>query len=188
MMDTERDGPATLVARLARHPLRQHVLFKYTEAVTSPRAIAGALAVRLNLVSYHTQVLLRAGVIELVRTGSRRGATEHFYRAALKGDIEDDDWEQLPSTLRRGLVRGTIDGAMREAADALPRGGMDDQWAHVSRSYFVLDAQAQRELASLLRATLTRARDIEMASNRRAADDAVPYELVVMSFERESRP
>jgi DNA-binding transcriptional ArsR family regulator len=179
---------AAVLARLARHPLRQHVLFKYAEAVTSPSAVATALGARLNLVSYHTGVLLRAGVIELVRTEARRGATEHFYRAALKGDIEDDDWEKLPSTVRRGLVRGAIDGAMRDAADALPRGGMDSPWAHVSRSYFVLDAQAQRELASLLRATLERARDIERTSNERRNAGVAPQELVIMSFERQSRP
>lgn len=188
MEGDDRNDSVTLFARLARHPLRQHVLFKYAEAVTSPSAIAGALGARLNLVSYHTQVLLRAGIIELVRIESRRGATEHFYRAALAGDIEDDDWEQLPSAVRRGLARGTIDGAMREAADALPRGGMDDPWAHMSRSYFVLDGQAQRELASLLRATLERARDIEAASNERRNDDAVPQEVVIMSFTRPSRP
>ena len=112
MKGEERQDPVTLVARLARHPLRQHVLFKYTEAVTSPSAVAAALGARVNLVSYHTGVLLRAGVIELVRTERRRGATEHFYRAALRGMIEDGDWERLPATVRRGLVRGTIDGAL----------------------------------------------------------------------------
>ena len=185
MGDDESVTLLARLARLARHPLRQHVLFKYSEAVTSPSEVAIALRARLNLVSYHTGVLLRAGVIELVRTERRRGATEHFYRAALDGVIEDADWQRLPETVRRGLVRGTIEGALREAADALPRGGMDDGSSHVSRSYFMLDPTARRELASLLKATFERAREIETAGDTR---DAVPYELVIMSFERVSRP
>jgi hypothetical protein len=188
MTEAARDDPATVIARLARHPLRQHVLFKYSEAATSPSAIAAALGARLNLVSYHTQVLLRAGVIELVRTVPRRGATEHFYRATLKGVLEDADWERLPIGARRVLVRATIDGALREAADALPRGGMDDPSVHVSRSYFVLDPQGRAELAALLRATFTRAREIGNDSTERAAVAGVPYELVIMTFERASSP
>jgi DNA-binding transcriptional ArsR family regulator len=187
-MSRPRDDPVSVLARLARHPLRQHVLFKYTEAVTSPSAVATALGARLNLVSYHTGVLSRAGVIELVRTQRRRGSTEHFYRATFHGIIEDADWARLPSGLRRGLVRGVIDGAFREAGDALPRGGMDEASAHVSRSYYMLDRQARRELASLLRSTFERAREIGTASDDRGTDDVVPYELVMMSFERESRP
>jgi DNA-binding transcriptional ArsR family regulator len=188
MESIERDDPAEVLARLARHPLRQHVLFKYSETVTSPREISAALAAPLNVVSYHTQVLLRAGVIELVRTRRRRGATEHFYRAALLGIIEDADWARLPVGLRRGLVRATVDGALREAADALPRGGMDAPMAHISRSYFRLDAQGRADLASLLGDVFARAREVGARSEARGATDAVPHELVIMSFERASSP
>jgi DNA-binding transcriptional ArsR family regulator len=188
MPGAEHRDLSTILARLARHPLRQHVLFKYAEAVTSPRDIAAALDVRLNLVSYHTQKLLRAGLIELVGTERRRGATQHYYRATLEGDIEDEDWARLPAPVRRGLVRGTIEGALREAADALPRGGMDAPTSHVSRSYFVLDRQGQEELASLLRSSLEAVRVIEAASSARAGDDADAQELVIISFNRASRP
>jgi DNA-binding transcriptional ArsR family regulator len=183
-----RETRSDRLSRLFRHPLRWHALFKYAEGVTSPRAIAADLRAPLNVVSYHTQVLLRAGAVELVRTERRRGATEHFYRAVVPLEIEDDEWRRLPLKLRRVLSRALIDGAMRESVDALAAGGMDSESTHLSRTYLVLDAQGQDELAALLRDVFARVNNIGEASHERAADDAVPHEVVVMSFERASRP
>jgi DNA-binding transcriptional ArsR family regulator len=176
------------LARLLRHPLRQLLLFKYAERVTSPSDVADALGERLNLVSYHTNVLRRAGCIELVRTERRRGASEHFYRTVLTSEIDDAGWEQIPTRLRRALVRLTIDAGFREAGDALPRGGMDAATAHVSRSFLVLDGQGRTALAALLHETVAGALAIERASRKRESADTTPYELIVMGFERASRP
>jgi DNA-binding transcriptional ArsR family regulator len=176
------------LARLLRHPLREVVLLKYTEGVTSPSAIAAALGEPLNVVSYHTRVLLDGGVLELVRTEPRRGAREHFYRATLPGLIEDADWGRLPVVLRRVLVRHMIEAAVRDAADAVPAGGMDGATTHMSRNYFNLDRQGRGELASLLRETFERATEIAQASRRRGADNLTAHELVIMSFIPASRP
>jgi DNA-binding transcriptional ArsR family regulator len=176
------------LGRLLRHPLRQHLLFEYTQSVTSPSEVAEALGERLNVVSYHTNVLLAAGCLELVRTERRRGAREHFYRAVLTSLIEDPDWEQLPEPLRRGLVRLTIDAGFREAADALPHGGMDSATAHVSRSFLTLDGQGRDALAALLRETLAGAFAIERQSRARSAPDHAAHELLMLSFERASPP
>jgi hypothetical protein len=187
-METDGRRPRETLARLIQHPLRSHVLFKYAEGVTSPSSIAVALGAPLNVVSYHTQTLLREGAIELVGTERRRGAREHFYRAVLPREINDAEWSALPIKLRRVLVRAVIDGATRESVDSLADGGMDDASTHLSRSYFMLDEHGRSELASLLRETYARARAIGRASQMRARDDAVPCELVMMSFQRESRP
>jgi DNA-binding transcriptional ArsR family regulator len=185
---TENDRQWATLARLVRHPLRSHALFKYAEEVTSPSSIAAALGAPLNVVSYHTNVLLRAGAIELVRTERRRGAAEHFYRAVLAREIGDDAWNALPGKLRRVLVRAVIDGVLRESGDALMRGGMDDPSTHLSRSYLLLDELGRSELASLLRETYTRANAIDRASRQRTRTNAAPYELVMMSFQRASSP
>jgi DNA-binding transcriptional ArsR family regulator len=168
--------------------VRARALSKYMEGETSPSAVASALSVPLNVVSHHTQVLLRAGAIELVRTQPRRGATEHFYRAVLTGEIEDTDWSRVPVKLRRALARIVIDGAMRESGDALPNGGMDGESTHLSRNYFVLDAEGQRQLASLLRETVEQAEAIARASHARAAGNGSGYELVVMAFGADVKP
>ena len=177
----DRSQSETL-AHLIRHPLRAHVLFEYTEGVTSPSRIAAKLGSPLNVVSHHTQVLLRAGAIEIVRTEPRRGAKEHFFRAVVPLVVEDDDWLKLPSKLRRAMVRGVVDGAFRQTADALVAGGMDGAETHVSRNYFSLDAQGSSELAELLRDTVARAGEIASASRERQREDAKSYELVILGF------
>jgi DNA-binding transcriptional ArsR family regulator len=176
------------LGKLLRHPLRQHVLFTYADSVSSPRDVADALGARLNLVSYHTQKLLDAGLLELVRIERKRGAHQHFYRAVVSGQIHDADWEKLPVRLRRVIVRRTIEDVFKEVADALPRGGMDSRHSHVSRSPLTLDERGRAALASLLLATFERAVEIQEESRRRDAPDQAPCALIVMSFQRASRP
>jgi hypothetical protein len=144
--------------------------------------------VRLNLVSYHTQKLFDAGYLQLVRTERKRGAHQHFYRAVAAGEIQDGDWEDLPTRLRRVLLRRTMDEMFKEAGDALPRGGMDRRDTHMSRSFLTLDEQGRAALASLLHTTFQTALEIQEESRRRDAADQMPCELIVMSFEPASRP
>jgi DNA-binding transcriptional ArsR family regulator len=177
-----------MLTRLFRHPLRWHVLLRYAEAVTSPTAVAVDLGAPLNVVSYHTQVLLREGAVELVGTERRRGATQHFYRALTPLEIEDREWGELPVKLRRAMSRALIDGVMRESVDALVGGGLDTDSSHLSRRYLTLDPPGERELAQLLRETFARVNAIQAASRERGAPDAAPHQLVIMSFRRASRP
>ncbi len=137
----------------------------------------------MNLVSYHTGVLRRAGYLELVRTARRRGGVEHFYRARVVGTIEDADWERLPTVLRRGMVRRVLEEIWRDASDALPAGGMEEATAHVSRSVLRLDDQGLSELAALLRESFEATQRIEAGSRRRGGDlrDA---EVAILSFTR----
>jgi hypothetical protein len=181
MGSAERSGGSIAWGRLMRSPLRQNVLLMYAGAVTSPSDVAAELDAPLNLVSYHTRILLDAGCIELVRTEQRRGASKHFYSSDLLSEIDDRTWEQLPVRMRRALVRGTMVASWREARDALPGGGMDDAVAHVSRSIFHLDRRGREDLAALLQATLVRAREIDQSSRQRG-DGTDRHELVIMSF------
>jgi len=48
----------------------------------SPNELSFELQVYLAKLDYHVDQLHQAGLIELVRTEPRRGATEHFYRRA----------------------------------------------------------------------------------------------------------
>src|ERR1700754_125573 len=102
------DAVDTHLARVIAHPLRLRLIHEYTVGESSPSRAAAALGERVNLVSYHTGVLLRAGCLELVGTKRRRGATEHFYRATVPGVILDDEWALLPASLRRQLARRTL--------------------------------------------------------------------------------
>jgi DNA-binding transcriptional ArsR family regulator len=78
--EVERPYDAKLAKALA-HPLRAQILERLERHTASPSELADELAAPLGNVSYHVRILADAGLIELVRTTRRRGATEHHYRA-----------------------------------------------------------------------------------------------------------
>ncbi len=71
------------LARMGRalaHPLRIRILLALAETDDrSPVQIARELQESLGNVSYHTRYLSDLGAVVLVRTGSNRGAVQHFY-------------------------------------------------------------------------------------------------------------
>jgi DNA-binding transcriptional ArsR family regulator len=74
----------TLLAAL-KHPLRRRVLRTMAnKKPISPRELANRLEEPLSTVSYHVRILAESGVIEEVSRCQVRGATQHFYRWALK--------------------------------------------------------------------------------------------------------
>jgi DNA-binding transcriptional ArsR family regulator len=64
------------------HPLRARALPLFADGPISPNQVAKRLKVDVTSLAYHVRVLRELGCIELVETKQRRGALEHFYRAA----------------------------------------------------------------------------------------------------------
>jgi hypothetical protein len=178
-----RSAPDARIARLLAHPFRHRLLDEYAGQVTSPSKVAAALGEPVNVVSYHTGVLLRAGCLELVRTERRRGATEHFYRTVERGEIDDDEWARLPVSTRRMVARRILDVVVRDASDAIPRGGMDLTTTHISRTPLALDDRGRTDLAAVLRSTLEAAQRIDAESRRRLDGPLQSADLVVLHFQ-----
>jgi DNA-binding transcriptional ArsR family regulator len=114
---TAQEANATLDVRLHKalsHPLRQQLLAAMDGRVASPNQLATELGLPLPNVAYHVKILLQNGVVELVRTEPRRGATEHFYRAAATHvsvtslALDDAAYEQLTR-----LLAATVDRALQ---------------------------------------------------------------------------
>lgn len=68
-----------LVAGALAHPLRLEILRRSIKPV-SPKQLADALGEPLGNVSYHSRVLIDAGLLETVRTVQVRGALQRFNR------------------------------------------------------------------------------------------------------------
>lgn len=78
------------LARAFAHPLRVRILASLNEEEqASPYELAKTMDEPLGFIAYHMQTLEKAGLIELVDTKQRRGATEHFYRAV----PEEETWK-----------------------------------------------------------------------------------------------
>jgi DNA-binding transcriptional ArsR family regulator len=84
MASGERDKANDLFTALG-HPMRRRVLRKMMKGgEVSPRQLAAGLSEPLSAVSYHVRVLAECKAVKLVRKERVRGATEHFYRPAVK--------------------------------------------------------------------------------------------------------
>ncbi|HLI58167.1 MAG TPA: winged helix-turn-helix domain-containing protein [Solirubrobacteraceae bacterium] len=68
-------------AKALAHPLRVRILAILQAQDASPVQLASRLDASLGTVAYHVRTLERLGLIEMVATHQRRGATEHVYAA-----------------------------------------------------------------------------------------------------------
>jgi len=168
------------------HPLRVRMLTLLNQKVASPSELADELDEPLGNVSYHMRFLADLKMVKLVRTEPRRGAVEHYYEALEPPLVSDEDWAQLPVTLRRSLSDSTLTNIARDLKGAGEAGGFDRDNIHVSRVALTLDQQGWDELSGLLSQLLERAREVQEQSNKRrkrAGSDAIPTALVLMQFE-----
>ncbi|WP_028067645.1 winged helix-turn-helix domain-containing protein [Solirubrobacter soli] len=166
------------LGRLLVHPLRHRLLLEYANGPESPSAIAQRLDEPVNLIAYHTGVLLRHGFVELVRRERRRGALVRFYRSTVDPVIDDEQWQRLPGSLRRTLAVGAIELIADDARRAVPAGGFDHADAHVSRYPLELDREGVREVVALLHAA-----DAALARIAREGASGAEHEVVMLGFE-----
>ena len=173
------------LGRLLTHPLRHRLLLEYTSGPDSPSRVARRLGEPLNVVSYHTGVLVRHGYLALVRTERRRGALRRTYRATIGPVIEDADWTALPEDLRRELTLAALSQVGDDARRAAHSGGFEHRAAHLTRTRLELDRQGLIEVARRLRAVDDELGEIAARSRAREGPhgEAPPYEVVVLGFE-----
>jgi hypothetical protein len=166
------------LVQVLAHPLRDRVLFEYQGEPTSPARVARRLGRPVNLISYHTRMLVRHGCLTLVRTERRRGALEHFYRSTVPTWVTDDEWAGAPEPLRRALVRGTLRRLEEEAREAAVSGGFDGRDAVVVRSLFRLDDEGIAAVSDVLQHAY---HEVERIAEARGGRGRV-IELALLSF------
>jgi DNA-binding transcriptional ArsR family regulator len=170
------------------HPLRHRVLTVIDEAgEASPKDVARALGEPLGRVGHHVRVLARLGAIVPTRTEQRRGATQHFYRSAVKRYFDDASAARLPRATRRALVGAYVRRLAGDAAAAAGGTGFDHPEAHLSYVLLDLDQEGMDAVAALLGQTLERVQEIKAESLERLGD-APPLlrtEVGILHFERD---
>ena len=179
----------TVEARIAKalaHPLRAQILQRLGEREASPGELADEIGEPLGVVSYHVRMLREYRCIELVRTVPRRGALQHYYRAIARPQLDDDQWRNLPSGLRRELAGATISSLVEDLAHAVDAGTLDEADTRLTRLPLELDARGWKKLNALLARTLEQAQAIAHDSSARAdnSDDRFATELAVLHFKR----
>jgi len=167
----KKDGVEQIVAKAFAHPLRVQILIILNEKIASPNMLAQQLDESLNLVAYHVRVLEKYDCIELVDTKQRRGATEHFYRATRRQLLTDDQWAQMPASLRPGMATAVLKSIFEDIEAASKAGTLEDvDDLHITRLPMVLDKTGWDEVSTLLKSTYDQLMEIQTAASARVAE------------------
>lgn len=186
----KKDGVEQIVAKAFAHPLRVQILIILNEKVASPNMLAQQLDESLNLVAYHVRVLEKYDCIELVDTKQRRGATEHFYRATRRQLLTDDQWAQMPASLRPGMATAVLKSIFEDIEAASKAGTLEEvDDLHITRLPMVLDKSGWGEVSSLLKSTYDQLMEIQAAASDRIAqskEDALLAKVHLLHFKSPS--
>jgi DNA-binding transcriptional ArsR family regulator len=186
-MTKTKSGVDQRLVRAIGHPLRLRLLTIFNERVASPSDLAAELGEPIGNVSYHTRILARLGCVELVKTKQVRGAVEHYYRAVVRPVFSDDDWAQLPQSIRKSLAGAVLTEIADDMAASANAGGFDRDEVHLSRTTVTLDEQGWQDLNEALQEVVDRALEIQAESSARlssdSGSDSDAAALVLMLFE-----
>ncbi|MBA3263260.1 MAG: helix-turn-helix transcriptional regulator [Thermoleophilaceae bacterium] len=186
-MTNTKTGVDQRLVRAIGHPLRLRLLTIFNERVASPSDLAAELGEPIGNVSYHTRILARLGCVELVKTKQVRGAVEHYYRAVVRPIFSDDDWAELPPSIRKSLAGAVLTEIADDMGAAANEGGFDRDDVHLSRTPLVLDQRGWQELNDRLQEIGEQALEIQAQSAARlqaeGARDSEAAALVLMLFE-----
>lgn len=173
--------------RALAHPLRVQILKSLEDGPQSPIQISNRSGKPLGTVSYHMRVLLDCGCVELVNTIPRRGAVEHVYKLTPRGGIGNRAWQDVPKSLRRGLVGGALDGFTTRAVEALQTGAMESrEGSGITWLSLMVDERGWKELRQVTKDVEARFHRVAKKSAERLKDprDGIAVIVAVAAFEK----
>jgi len=129
------------------HPLRIRILAMLGERAASPVQLAQKLDATLGTIAYHVRTLHNLGLIELVATRQRRGATEHVYQALETPRFSDDAWEGLGPVAKQRLLTAMLRQIGEYVNGSAAVGGFDRADANISRLALKLDERGWGQMA-----------------------------------------
>ncbi len=173
-------------AKALAHPLRVRILAMLDERESSPVQLAEHLDASLGTVAYHVRTLERLGLIEMVATHQRRGATEHVYAAREHPRFSSQAWSNADPKTRDMMVASALAQIGEYATKSAAAGGFDHEEASVSRHAVAVDAEGFGALAEATRRWQQEIARIERAAaDRLSANGERPIDagVVLLMFE-----
>jgi DNA-binding transcriptional ArsR family regulator len=173
-------------AKALAHPLRVRILAMLDERDASPVQLSEHLDASLGTVAYHVRTLERLGLIEMVATYQRRGATEHVYAAREHPRFSSRAWSSADPKTRDMMIASALSQIGEYATKSAAAGGFDREEATASRHAVTVDAQGFAELAEATRRWQQEIAKIESdAATRLSETDERPIDagVVLLTFE-----
>ncbi|HTW12603.1 MAG TPA: winged helix-turn-helix domain-containing protein [Solirubrobacteraceae bacterium] len=172
--------------RAISHPIRIRLLAMLEEEPSSPVILANKLDQPLGTIAYHVRTLYDLGLLKLVSTRQRRGATEHYYQTTSHPRGTEEAWEQLDSVSKQRLLTAMLARANDYASRSAAAGGFDAKDSHLTTSALKLDAKGWTALAKEAKKWLAKAEQIEQEAAARIEanpESQVDVGLNIMLFE-----
>ncbi len=160
--------------RAISHPIRIRLLAMLDEEPASPVILAAKLNQPLGTIAYHVRTLYDLGLLKLVSTRQRRGATEHYYKTTGHPTSSEDAWEGLDAISKQRLLTALIAKATDYATRSAAAGGFDASEAQISTEALKLDREGWEQLAQESKKWLARVQEIERESAARTANGSAP--------------
>ena len=149
------------------HPLRVRILSMLEERDASPVQLAEHLDATLGTVAYHVRTLERLGLIEMVATHQRRGATEHVYAAREHPRFSDSAWATTNPMTKHVMIASALSQIGEFATQSAAAGGFDRPEANLQRHTLHLDDEAWTALAEAQARWQQEVAEIEAAAAKR---------------------
>jgi len=172
--------------RAISHPLRIRLLAIFDEQAVSPVILASKLQQPLGTIAYHVRILYELGLLDLVSTRQRRGATEHYYRTRAHPRFTDDAWAALDVVAKQRVLTAILNEAHDYASRSAAAGGFDAPDAHFTRTPIKLDPEGWTKLAQASKRWLEEVAEIEQEAAQRIATEphlVLDAGLVLLLFE-----
>jgi DNA-binding transcriptional ArsR family regulator len=142
------------ISYAVNHPIRLDCLAILIVRVASASEIAKELGISTSAAAHHLEELYKDGVIEYVKTevgGSRRGASEHFYRATALPEVTEEDWLAMPHDGRRQMAGRVLQAIIAQSLAALRCQTMEsDDQLHLGWQAIEVDEEGETEVAGVL--------------------------------------
>jgi DNA-binding transcriptional ArsR family regulator len=168
------------------HPLRIRILALLAERDASPVQLAERLDATLGTVAYHVRTLERLGLIEMVATHQRRGATEHVYAAREHPRITDSAWSASTPMTKHVMIASILSQIGEYATQSAAAGGFDRADAQFTRTALELDEEGWSAVAAATDQWLAQVAQIETDTRARLATTGEePFDagLVILFFQ-----
>ena len=168
------------------HPLRIRLLALLGERDASPVQLAEHVDATLGTVAYHVRTLERLGLIEMVATHQRRGATEHVYAAREHPRFSDSAWSATSPMAKHVMIASILSQLGQYVTQSAAAGGFDRGDAHFTRTALKLDEEGWKEMAAVTKTWFEQVSDIETRTTKRikrTGEQVFDAGLVIMFFE-----
>jgi hypothetical protein len=148
----------------------------------------------LPRVARHFKTLAEHGWLELVRSetgGTRRGATEHFYRATEPAVIDNETWALVPYSMRVAMSWRTFRSLAERVRDALEAKTLEARAdSHLSSTTIVIDQIGWERTLAAVDAMFESIFEQQRAAKLRLShleEAALPATLAFAAFESPPR-